>query len=204
MTPLFWHYVMPSVLVVVLVMTLIIAVFEMNRLGFLAREERRFQKAVQGANSIDDLLVHAQRKAWRESVIHKMFVTAMQDYQRLLADSRLGSEDSRVDYLARPLYVLWGEETEHCRHRLLVLLCGAAVAPLMMMAGLWLDAMFLAPVAARDEWFWNGYGTAFVMVLAMILYAFLKERLRHHDRLLRLWVQRLCIILARDVSAVTR
>ena len=203
MMPLFWHYGMPSVLVVVLVMTLTVAAHEMNRIGFLAREERRFQKAVEGANSIDDLLAHAQRKA-RGSVIHKMFVTAMNDYQRLLADSRLGSEDSRVDYLARPLHVLWGEEKEHCRHRLKALLHGAAVAPLMMMGGLWLDAMFFASVVARDVWFWNGYGTVFVMLLAAFFYAVLKERLRHHDRLLCLWVQRLCIILARDVNAVAR
>ena len=203
MMPLFWHYGMSFVLVVVLVMILTVASYEMNRIGFLAREERRFQKAVEGANSIDDLLAHAQRKA-RGSVIHKMFVTAMNDYQRLLADSRLGSEDSRVDYLARPLYVLWGEEKEHCRHRLTVLLYGAAVAPLMMTGGLWLDAMFFASVAARDVWFWNGYGTVFVMLLAAFFYAVLKERLRHHDRLLCLWVQRLCIILARDVNAVAR
>lgn len=204
MTPLFWHYGMPFVLVVVLVMTLIVAAYEMSRIGFLAREGRRFQKAVAGANSIDDLLAHAQKKAWRESVIHKMFVTAMQDYQRLLADSRLGSEDSRVDYLARPLHVLWGEEKEHCRHRLKALLHGAAVAPLMMMAGLWIDAMFFAPAGIRDAWFWNGYGTLFVMLLAVVLAELLKERLRYHDRLLCLWVQRLCIILARDVNAVAR
>ena len=204
MTLLFWHYGMPSVLGVVLLMTLTVASREMNRLGFLAREGRRFQKVMAEANSMDDLFAHAQKKPWRESVIHKMFVTAMNDYQRLLADSRLASEDSRVDYLARPLYVLWGQEKEHCRHRLTRLLREAAIAPLVMMAGLWLDAMFVAPVVARDELLWNGYGTVFVMLLAAFFYALLKERLHTHDRLLCLWMQRLCIILARDVNAVAR